>query len=130
MHDAGLPAGVTMTSLDAGGARQELKEVLGLTGAEISSNQMAPDAAVPFVHRHRQNEEIYLVRRGSGQFWLDGRIINLIPGDCLRVAPETSRCLRAGPDGLDYLCIQVAAGSLQAWTREDGYLTDEQPVWA
>ena len=40
-------------------ARVELHEKLGLTGAEVSINQLPAGAGVPFVHAHRNNEEIY-----------------------------------------------------------------------
>ena len=39
--------------------RTELHETLGLTGAEISINQLPAGAGVPFVHAHKNNEEIY-----------------------------------------------------------------------
>ena len=39
--------------------RVELHNQLGLTGCEISINELPPKAAVPFVHAHKQNEEVY-----------------------------------------------------------------------
>ena len=39
--------------------RVELHETLCLTGAEISINQFPAGASVPFVHSHKNNEEIY-----------------------------------------------------------------------
>ena len=38
--------------------RVELHETLGLTGAEVSINQLPAGTGVPFVHSHKQNEEI------------------------------------------------------------------------
>ena len=38
--------------------RTELHDVLGLTGAEISINNLPAGAGVPFVHSHKKNEEI------------------------------------------------------------------------
>lgn len=35
--------------------RVELHNQLGLTGCEISINELPPKAAVPFVHAHKQN---------------------------------------------------------------------------
>ena len=40
-------------------ARVELHEVLGLTGAEVSVNNLPAGVGVPFVHAHKENEEIY-----------------------------------------------------------------------
>ena len=39
--------------------RVELHNLLGLTGCEISINELPAKAAVPFVHAHKQNEEVY-----------------------------------------------------------------------
>ena len=36
-------------------ARVELREKLGLTGAEVSINQLPAGTGVPFVHAHRNN---------------------------------------------------------------------------
>ena len=43
-------------------ARVELHDVLHLTGAEISINNLPEGAQVPFVHSHKQNEEIYVLQ--------------------------------------------------------------------
>ncbi len=43
----------------SGTERVELHDKLGLTGAEISINVLPAGAGVPFVHYHKQNEEIY-----------------------------------------------------------------------
>ena len=40
-------------------ARVELHDSLALTGAEVSINHLPAGAGVPFVHSHKQNEEIY-----------------------------------------------------------------------
>ena len=47
--------------------RVELHEKLGLTGAEISINTIRAGESVPFIHSHKQNEEIYYVISGSGK---------------------------------------------------------------
>ena len=41
--------------------RTELHDLLGLTGAEISFNNLPAGAGVPFIHSHKNNEEIYIV---------------------------------------------------------------------
>ena len=48
-------------------ARQELHDVLGLTGAEVSVDVLPAGGAVPFVHAHKANEEIYGVLQGRGE---------------------------------------------------------------
>ena len=53
------------------GARIELHEKLGLTGAEISINTLPAGEHVPFVHAHKQNEEIYYIEKGNGKVIVD-----------------------------------------------------------
>lgn len=71
--------------------RVELHDKLALTGAEISVNRLPAGAGVPFVHAHKNNEEIYGVLEGKGKAVLDGEEIALTAGDWLRVAPATKR---------------------------------------
>lgn len=100
--------------------RTELHDLLGLTGAEVSINQMPAGTAVPFVHSHRENEEIYGVLSGHGTMTLDGETVELTAGDWLRVGTGVARQLAAAPDSpIAYLCIQVHEGSLQHWTGTD-----------
>lgn len=101
-------------------ARVELHDQLGLTGAEVSINSMPAGAQVPFVHAHKQNEEIYAILSGKGVMNLDGENVELKAGDWLRVAPEVKRQLSAAPDeGITYICIQVKEGSLEGFTMTD-----------
>ena len=53
-------------------ARTELHDKLSLTGAEISINNLPAGACVPFVHAHKQNEEIYAIIAGTGKAVIDG----------------------------------------------------------
>ena len=62
--------------------RVELHEVLGLTGAEVSVNKLPAGAGVPFVHAHKNNEEIYGVLEGAGTAAIDGEDVKLAAGDC------------------------------------------------
>lgn len=56
-------------------------------------------------HRHRQQEEAYLVTSGSGRIKLGDDILDLKPWDLVRIAPSTVRALEAGPDGLEVVAI-------------------------
>lgn len=42
----------------------ELHEALSLTDAEVSINSLPAGAGVPFVHSHKNNEEIYGIIAG------------------------------------------------------------------
>jgi quercetin dioxygenase-like cupin family protein len=56
-------------------------------------------------HRHREQEEAYVVVAGSGRVKLDDEIIELRPWDTIRVAPNVVRAFEGGPDGLELVAI-------------------------
>ena len=115
-------ANYAKTSIDDEG-RVELHEALGLTGAEVSVNKLPAGAGVPFVHAHRNNEEIYGVLEGAGSATIDGEEVELAAGDWLRVSPAAHRQFRAAADsGITYVCIQVKEGSLGAFTADDAIM--------
>lgn len=104
-------------------SRVELHDALGLTGAEVSINRMAAGTQVPFVHSHKQNEEIYGILGGKGVMTLDGEKVELREGDWLRVAPSVRRQMAAADDSqLTYICIQVKEGSLEQMTAADAVI--------
>lgn len=104
-------------------SRVELHEVLGLTGAEVSINSLPAGAGVPFVHAHKENEEVYGVLEGAGSVTIDGEDIELATGDWLRISPAAHRQFRATSDsGITYICIQVKQGSLNAFTADDAIM--------
>ncbi len=105
------------------GARTELHDALGLTGAEVSVNTLPAGASVPFVHAHKQNEEIYCILSGSGIADIDGETVPLAAGDWLRIAPAAKRRFFAAPDSaIEYICIQVKANSLENYTAADAVI--------
>ena len=107
-----------------------LHDVLGLTGMEISVNCLPAGGKVPFFHTHRAHEEVYLVLAGSGQFQIDGELIDVGPGSALRVAPEGARTWRnRGNEPLYYIVIQATAASLTTPGTADGVPLAAKPVW-
>ncbi|MDE5722013.1 MAG: cupin domain-containing protein [Clostridia bacterium] len=102
------------------GARSELHDLLSLTGAEISINALPAGASVPFVHSHKQNEEIYAVLSGEGYAVIDGENVVLKAGDWLRISPSAKRQFFASEKtAIKYICIQVKANSLEGYTMTD-----------
>lgn len=100
--------------------RTELHDVLCLTGAEISVNALPAGASVPFVHSHRQNEEIYAILEGKGYAVLDGEQIDFSAGDFIRISPAVKRRFFASEDSaVKYMCIQVKENSLEGYTMTD-----------
>lgn len=117
-------------ALDPQAGRTELHDMLGLTGCEVSVNRLPAGAAVPFVHKHQVNEELYGVLEGAGEIYIDGEVIALKAGDWFVVRPEGHRALRALDAGMTFICIQTKAGSLEGFTMTDGVVCEgEKAPW-
>jgi mannose-6-phosphate isomerase-like protein (cupin superfamily) len=81
--------------------KRELDCKIGAVGLE----RLAPGFRTPFGHRHKVQEELYVVVSGSGRVKLDGEIVDVRQWDVIRVPPETMRNFEAGPDGLEVLAF-------------------------
>ena len=62
----------------------------------VSYFRYAPGFRSPVGHRHREQEEVYVVLSGSGRVKLDDEIRDLGPWDVVRVAPPVGRAFEAG----------------------------------
>ena len=71
----------------------------------VSLMRYGPGHRMAFGHRHRTQEEAYVVISGSGRVRLDGETVELKQWDVLRVAPTVGRGFEAGPDGFEMIAI-------------------------
>jgi mannose-6-phosphate isomerase-like protein (cupin superfamily) len=107
-----------------------LKAPLGMTGMEVSLNKLPAGQGMPFHHRHKEHEELYIFLKGSGQFQVDGKVIDVREGSVIRVAPDGLRTWRNNStEDLFYIVIQARNGSLQATEIEDGVMSPDKVVW-
>jgi mannose-6-phosphate isomerase-like protein (cupin superfamily) len=107
-----------------------LRELLGLTSMEVSLGKMGPGAALPFFHKHREHEELYIIVGGRGQFQIDDQIFDVKEGSVIRVAPEGARTWRNNStEDLFYICVQAAAGTVQGNVTSDGVGVDRPVQW-
>ena len=74
---------------------------LGSPELGVSRFTYEADARMPWGHRHKQQDEVYVVVAGSGRAKLDDEIVELRAWDVVRVAPAVMRSFEAGPDGMD-----------------------------
>lgn len=101
-------------------ARTELHDKLSLTGAEVSINNLQAGTNVPFVHSHKNNEEIYVILEGNGKAVIDGEVVELTAGDWVRISPAAKRQFFAAEDAaISFACIQVKENSLEGYTVDD-----------
>ncbi len=78
---------------------------LGAGELGVSRFTYQPGTRFPYAHRHREQEEAYVVVGGSGRIKLDDQIVALGQWDVLRVGPGVTRQFEAGTEGLDVICI-------------------------
>jgi len=71
----------------------------------VSLWRYAPGFRSPGGHRHREQEEAYLVISGAGEVLLDGEVFELRQWDLVRVSPEVVRAFAAGPDGMEIVAV-------------------------
>jgi mannose-6-phosphate isomerase-like protein (cupin superfamily) len=95
---------------------------LELEKSGLSYQRVPPGYRFPYGHTHKQQEEVYVVLRGSGRMKLDDEIVELKEWDAVRVPPGMWRGYEAGPEGLEIFVI--AAPNLDQ--RED---VDGQRDW-
>ena len=107
-----------------------VKNELGLTSSEISFNTMQANTAIPFLHKHKENEEIYIAIKGKGQLILNDNYVDMEEGTIVRVATDTERAIRNNSDALfSFIVIQAKENSLEGSTVSDGYGIEKKPNW-
>jgi mannose-6-phosphate isomerase-like protein (cupin superfamily) len=86
---------------------------LGFEGIGLSYQRLAPNARQPFGHRHREQEEVYVVVGGSGRVNVDGEVHEVREWDAIRVAPGTARAFEADGDGLAFVAFGTSTGGFE-----------------
>lgn len=110
--------------------RVVLHDVLALTGAEVSINELPAGVSVPFVHAHKNNEEIYVVLNGKGFLFIDGKEFAIKEGDAFRIDPKGERCIKADDaSSIRFICVQAKANTLEGFTQSDGIPAPSKPSW-
>ena len=107
-----------------------LRNLIGSAGLELSLNVILPGKGIPFLHRHQQNDEVYIVVGGCGQFLVDGECIDVSEGSILRLSPAASRAWRNNSDApLYFICLQYQADSVIRGGTSDGQKVAEALAW-
>ena len=78
---------------------------LGLEKSGVSYQRLAAEFRMPFGHKHKEQEELYVVVSGGGRVKIEDEILDLERWDAVRVPGDEMRCFEAGPDGLEYLAF-------------------------
>jgi mannose-6-phosphate isomerase-like protein (cupin superfamily) len=101
--------------LEARFARVALEaELVGLT-----YQRLAPNFRVPFGHKHKTQEEVYIVVSGSLRVKLEDGIKELGPWDAIRLSKDTVRGFEAGAEGAEVIAIGAPGGPGDAEVIDD-----------
>lgn len=84
-------------------------ETLGL-----SLFTLEPNFRIPFGHKHLQQEEVYVIVRGSGRIKVEDEIVDVAEWDAIRFDVDTMRCVEAGQDGIEYVAFGAGEDPLDA----------------
>jgi quercetin dioxygenase-like cupin family protein len=90
----------------------------------ISFFRVAPRFRIPFGHTHGRQEEIYIVVEGTARLKLDGEVHELRKWDAVRMSPEVTRNVEAGPDGAEFLAFGAPNTGLGDANMKPGWWTD------
>ena len=98
-----------------------MHDLLGLTSCEISVSTMPAGVKLPFNHKHKQNEEVYIFLKGKGTMTLVNEVVVIKEGSCVKVLPNAVRTMKAKTD-LEYICVQAKSNSFEQFGLSDAEL--------
>jgi mannose-6-phosphate isomerase-like protein (cupin superfamily) len=106
-----MEKGTTQAALDPDHAERflSLRRALGVTSFGINQVLLQPGQRMR-IHRHRRQEEVYLVLEGALTVAIEGDEIELGRGELMRIAPEVRRQLiNYGPEPVLLVALGGAA---------------------
>jgi mannose-6-phosphate isomerase-like protein (cupin superfamily) len=89
----------------------------------VTYQRLAPNLRLPWGHKHKTQEEVFIVVNGSMRAKLDDDIVELGPWDAVRIPKDTMRGFEAGPEGVELIAIGVPGGPGDAETTQ-GWWSD------
>ena len=97
---------------------------LGLENSGLSYLRVAPGFRMPFGHKHKNQEEIYVLLNGKARMKIEDEVKDLEPWDAVRVHKDTMRSIEAGDDGAEFVVVGAPntgpgdADTVQGWWSE------------
>jgi hypothetical protein len=108
-----------------------LRDDISLTSLGMGFVRLPIGKGYTFLHKHESQEEIYIVISGKGLIYLDGELVDLTPGDVVRVDPEVYRALKAD-DESELICLIVGALPVKGFPKNpknNSLIDDGIPDW-
>ena len=78
---------------------------LEMENSGISYQRIAANFRIPFAHKHKNQEEVYVVVSGSVRMKVEDEILELKQWDAVRVHKDTMRSFEGGPEGAEILAV-------------------------
>jgi mannose-6-phosphate isomerase-like protein (cupin superfamily) len=97
---------------------------LELENCGISYQRLSPNFRLPFGHRHKRQEEVYVLVSGSARIKLDDEVVQLKQWDAVRVPKDTMRSLEAGGEGAELIAVGAPNTGPGDADMEQGWWSD------
>ena len=78
---------------------------LEMENAGVSYLRIAPGFRMPFGHKHKNQEEVYVLVNGSAKIKIEDDVHELKQWDAVRLHKDTMRGFEAGPEGAELIAI-------------------------
>jgi hypothetical protein len=82
-----------------------MRNDLGCEDCGVSVARIAPNGKRVNGHRHKRQEEVYLLVSGTAQIKVGDDIVDLEPWTAVRVPADIVRALAAGPEGAEFVLV-------------------------
>ena len=108
-----------------------LRDDISLTSLGMGFVRLPIGKGYTFLHKHEAQEEIYIVLNGKGLIYLDGELVDLTPGDVVRVDPDVYRALKADYES-ELICLIVGALPIKGFPKNpknSSLIDDGVPDW-
>ena len=92
--------------------------------AGLSYQRIEPGYRIPFAHKHKNQEEVYVLVSGSARIKLEDEVRNLKQWDAVRVHRDTVRGFEAGDEGAEFIVVGAPntgpgdAEMIQGWWND------------
>jgi mannose-6-phosphate isomerase-like protein (cupin superfamily) len=97
---------------------------LGMENAGLTYLRIAPGFRMPFAHKHKNQEEVYVLVNGTARVKLEDEIKEMKQWDAVRVHRDTVRGFEAGDEGAEFIVVGAPntgpgdADVIQDWWRD------------
>src|SRR5215212_10770072 len=78
---------------------------LAMEKAGLSYIRIAAGFRIPFAHKHKNQEEVYVLVNGSARVKLEDEVKDMKQWDAVRVHHDTVRGFEAGEEGAEFIVV-------------------------